>query len=142
MSITNFGDGAVLNDRFTFATADLAPVTSSRPHSGSICSATEYACARNGKQGILLSMKVLFLAFVFMSCGLLPVISDDAQLKPGLMAVARDPTGTVLGTDSTQSLNKLMEFARDQDQEAIKQLMREGHVVGIKSGSKETVFAK
>ena len=90
---------------------------------------------------MLPAMKALFLAFVFMSCGLLPVISDDAQLKVGSMAVARDPTGTVLGTDSAQSLDKLMEFVRDQDQEAIKKLMRERHVVGIKSGSKVKILS-
>jgi hypothetical protein len=95
----------------------------------------ECACARNGKGGMLPAMKALFLAFVFMSSGLLPVISDDAQLKVGSMAVARDPTGTVLGADSTQSLDKLMEFVRGQDLKAIKELMREGHIVDIKSGS-------
>ena len=84
---------------------------------------------------MLPAMKALFLAFVFMSCGLLPAISDDAQLKAGSMAVARDPTGTVLGGDSTQSLDKLMEFVRGQDLKAIKELMREGHIVDIKSGS-------
>jgi hypothetical protein len=51
------------------------------------------------------------------------------------MAVARDPTGTALGADSTQSLDKLMEFARGQDLKAIKELLREGHIVDIKSGS-------
>jgi hypothetical protein len=84
---------------------------------------------------MLPAMKALFLVFVFMSCALLPVISDDAHLKVGSMAVARDPTGTVLGADSTQSLDKLMEFVRDQDLKAIKELIREGHIVDIKSGS-------
>ena len=84
---------------------------------------------------MLPAMKALFLAFVFMSSGLLPVISDDAQLKVGSMAVGRDPTGTVIGADSTQSLDKLMEFVRGQDLKAIKELMREGHIVDIKSGS-------
>jgi hypothetical protein len=87
------------------------------------------------KGGYASCMKALFLAFVFMSCGLLPAISDDAQLKAGSMAVARDPTGTVLGADSTQSMDKLMEFARGQDLKAIKELLREGHIVDIKSGS-------
>jgi hypothetical protein len=86
-------------------------------------------------------MKALFLAFVFMSLSLLPVISDDTQLELGSTAVARDPTGTVLGTDSTQSLDKLMEFVRGQDPEAIKDLMRQGHVVGIKSGSKVKILS-
>ena len=86
-------------------------------------------------------MKALFLAFVFMSCGLLPAISDDAQLELGSMAVARDPTGTVLGTDSTQVLGKLMDFVRDQDQEGIKELKRERHLVGIKSGSKVKILS-
>jgi hypothetical protein len=75
------------------------------------------------------------LAFAFMSLGLLPVVSDEAQFARGSVAVARDPTGSVLGTDSTQSLVQLMEFARDQDQEAVKELVREGHIFSIESGS-------
>ena len=90
---------------------------------------------------MLPAMKALFLAFVFMSSGLLLVISDDAQLKVGAMAVARDPTGTVLGADSTQSLDKLMEFVRGQDLRAIKELMREGHIVDIKSGSTVNILS-
>jgi hypothetical protein len=96
---------------------------------------TSNAPAHAMERGMLPAMKALFLAFAFMSCGLLPAISDDAQLKAGSMAVARDPTGTVLGGDSTQSLDKLMEFVRGQDLKAIKELMREGHIVDIKSGS-------
>ncbi len=83
---------------------------------------------------MLPAMKALFLAFVFMSCGLLPAISDDAQLKAGSMAVARDPTGTVLGADSTQSLDKLMEFARGQDLKAIRELMREATSSTLRAG--------
>jgi hypothetical protein len=88
----------------------------------------------------LLKMKTLFLALIVLELGLSPVISDVAQLEVGSMAVARDPTGSVLGTDSTQSLDKLTEFARDQDPEAVKKLMREGHVVGIKNGSKVRIL--
>ena len=80
-------------------------------------------------------MKAPILTFAFMSLGLLPVMSDDAQFERGSVAVARDPTGSVLGTDSTQSLDQLMEFVRDQDQEAVKELTREGHLFSIKSGS-------
>jgi len=55
---------------------------------------------------MLPAMKAFLLAFVFISFGLLPVISNDAQLKLGSTAVARDPTGSVLGTDSTQTLDQ------------------------------------
>ncbi|MBV9298561.1 MAG: hypothetical protein JO066_06250 [Verrucomicrobia bacterium] len=86
-------------------------------------------------------MKALFLAFILISVALLPVISDAAQLEIGSMAVARDPTGTVLGTDSTQSLEKLMDFVRNQDQQGIKELRRHGHLVDIKSGSKVKILS-
>jgi hypothetical protein len=85
-------------------------------------------------------MKAFFLAFVFMSLGLSPLIADDGPFKPGSLAVARDPTESVLGTDSTQNLDKLMDIARDQDQAAEKELLREGHVVEIKSGSKVQIL--
>ena len=80
-------------------------------------------------------MKAPILMFAFMSLGLVPVMSDDAQLKRGSVVVARDPTGSVLGTDSTQSLDQLMEFVRNQDQRAVKKLTREGHLFRIKNGS-------
>jgi hypothetical protein len=75
------------------------------------------------------------LTVAFMSLGLLPVMSDEPQLERGSVAVARDPTGCVLAADSTQSLDQLMEFARYQDNEAVKELVREGHLFRIESGS-------
>ena len=80
-------------------------------------------------------MKAPILMFAFVSLGLVPVMSDDAQLERGSVVVARDPTGSVLGTDSTQSLDQLMEFVRNQDQRAVKKLTREGHLFRIKNGS-------
>jgi hypothetical protein len=81
------------------------------------------------------AMKAPILMFASMSLGLVPVMSDHAQLERGSVVVARDQTGSVLGTDSTQSLDQLMEFVRNQDQGAVKRLTREGHLFRIKSGS-------
>ena len=86
-------------------------------------------------QGYDVAMNAPTLIFAFMSLGVPPVMSGDAQFERGSVAVARDPTGSVLGTDSTQCLDQLMEFARHQDQEAVKELMREGHLFSIESGS-------
>ena len=86
-------------------------------------------------------MKAFFLAFVFLSVGLFPVFSDNPKLKPGSAAVASDPTGSVLGTDTTQALDQLMDSARNQDQEAIKRLKKGGHIVEIKSGSGVTILS-
>jgi hypothetical protein len=85
-------------------------------------------------------MKTLFLAFVFVSFGLSPVIADEVQLKVGTTAVARDPSGSVLGVDTIQSLNQLMELARNQDPGAVKKLKGEGHIVDIKNGSRVTIL--
>jgi hypothetical protein len=87
------------------------------------------------------AMKVSFLTLALMFLGLLPVISDDTELVRGAVAVARDPTGSVLGTDSTQSLDQLMAFARDQDQESVEELTREGHLFSIRSGSRVEILA-
>ena len=86
-------------------------------------------------------MKAFFLAFVLLSVGLFPVFSDNPKLKPGSAAVANDPTGSVLGTDSSQALDQLMDSARNQDQEAIKRLKKKGHIVEIKSGSGVTILS-
>jgi hypothetical protein len=80
-------------------------------------------------------MNVRTLTFAFISLSLLSVIADEAQFECGSVAVARDPTGSVLGTDSTRSLEQLLEFARVQDQEGVQELAREGHLFSIKSGS-------
>ena len=63
------------------------------------------------------------------------VIAFVRNVREAWVVVARDPTGSVLGTDSTQSLDQLMEFVRNQDQRAVKKLTREGHLFRIKSGS-------
>ena len=61
-------------------------------------------------------MKAPILTFAFMSLGLVRVMSDDAQfVNAGQWPALVIPTGSVLGTDSTQSLDQLMEFVRDQD---------------------------
>jgi hypothetical protein len=86
-------------------------------------------------------VKALFLAFVLLSVGPFPVFSDNAKLKPGSAAIASDPTGSVLGMDSTQALDQLMDSARNQDQEAIKRLKKAGHIVEIRSGSRVTILA-
>ena len=87
-------------------------------------------------RGYNAAMNAPTLTFAFISLlGLLPVMSDEAQFARGAVAVARDPTGIVLGTDSIQKLNQLMDFARGQDPEAAKELMREGHLFSIESGS-------
>lgn len=85
-------------------------------------------------------MNARTLTFAFISLSLLPVFSDEAQLERGSLAVARDPTGSVLATDTTESLDQLMEFARYQDQEAVQELVREGHLFRIKSGSSVVIL--
>jgi hypothetical protein len=57
---------------------------------------------------------------------------NDDERKRDLVV----PTGTVLGTDSTQNPDKLLDLVRNQDQDGIKQLRRGGQFAGIKSGSK------
>lgn len=85
-------------------------------------------------------MNALTLTFALMFVGLLPILADEAEIETGTVAVARDPTGSVLGTDSTQSLDQLMEFARVQDQEGVQELAREGHLFSIKSGSSVVIL--
>jgi hypothetical protein len=87
------------------------------------------------------AIRFVTFTLVLLISGLLPVISSETQLELGSVAVARDPTGSVLGTDSTQILDKLIEFARDQDEEAVKELTREGHLFGIKSGSEVEILS-
>lgn len=85
-------------------------------------------------------MNVLTLILAFAFLGLLPVISEEAQFESGSVVVARDPTGSVLGTDNTQSLDQLMEFARVQDQEGVQELAREGHLFSITSGTSVVIL--
>jgi hypothetical protein len=87
------------------------------------------------------NMKTLFLAFAFIAFGYWPVIAGDAQLKAGSIAVARDPSGSALGMDSVQSLNQLMELARNQDQDAVRKLKGQGHVVEVKNGARVTILS-
>jgi hypothetical protein len=110
-------------------------------HLGKPAARMEYACAGTGGFGMLLLVKAFLLTLLLMSVGLSPVISDDAKLKPGSSAVATDPTGSVLGTDSTQTLDQLMDFVRNQDLEAVKKLKKEGHVVEIRDGSRVTILS-
>jgi hypothetical protein len=80
-------------------------------------------------------MKAPILMFAFMSLGLVPVMSDDAQLERGSVAVARDPTGYVLGTDSTQSLESAHGIRAQSRPGGSQKLTREAHLFRIKSGS-------
>ena len=85
-------------------------------------------------------MNARTLTFAFFSLGVLPVSSDEAQLERGSVAIVRDPTGSVLATDNTQSLDQLIEFARIQDQEAVQELVRQGHLFSIESGSSVVIL--
>jgi hypothetical protein len=85
-----------------------------------------------------MNLPTLTLAFAFL--GLLPVMSGEAQFESGSVVVARDPTGSVLGTDNTQSLDQLMEFARVQDQEGVQELARKGHLFSIESGTSVVIL--
>ena len=94
----------------------------------------------NAIEGYGTAMNALALTFAFMSFGLLGVMAEESHFEYGSVAVARDPTGSVLGTDSTQSLEQLMEFARVQDEEGVQELVREGHLFSIKSGSRVVIL--
>jgi hypothetical protein len=81
-------------------------------------------------------MKALILATVSIAFGLLPLIAGDVALKPGSFAIARDPDGFALGADSIESFDQLQEHRTKEDKAAIKEMVADGHVVGIKTDSK------
>jgi hypothetical protein len=52
----------------------------------------------------------------------------------GTTVVINDPTNIVaFGTDTTASLDQLMDDIRDQDHDAIKELLSEGHLIPVKT---------
>jgi hypothetical protein len=57
-------------------------------------------------------------------------------IPTGTTVVINDPTNIVaFGTDTTASLDQLMDDIRDQDHDAIKELLSEGHLIPVKNGT-------
>jgi len=63
-------------------------------------------------------------------------MAGEVSLEPGSFAVARDPDGFALGADSIESLQQLQEHRAKEDKAAIKEMVADGHVIGIKTDSK------